>query len=146
MKEASDEHEEQWERDLRNALAKLPLEPAPRRLQRKLAAIPRRQRWYWLAGWRPAWALMFLAIPLTLLVVVQQHRLEQQEQALAEQAQQIDDARRELALALSYLDKANDIAERKIAEALENGLARPVQDNTRYGLQKPLEITREYQL
>lgn len=146
MTEASDEDEEQWERDLRNALAKLPLEPAPRRLRHKLAAIPRRQRWHWLAGWRPAWAVILMAIPLTLLVVMQQQRLDQQEQALAQQAQQIDDARRELALALSYLDKANEITERKIAEALENGLARPVQDNTRYGLEKPLEITREYQL
>ena len=46
-------------------------------------------------------------------------------------------------LALSYLDKANEIAERQIAEVLESGLARPVKDKTVYGLQKPLEITRE---
>ena len=143
MNDAMDEHEEQWERDLRKALAALPKEHAPRRLQRKLAAIPRRERLPWLAGWRPAWALILLAVPLALIIGVQQQRLEQQEQDLALQAQQIDEARRELALALSYLDKANQIAERQIAEVLESGLARPVKDKTVYGLQKPLEITRE---
>ena len=143
MKEAMDEREEDWERDLCNALAELPLERAPRSLQRKLAAIPRRQRWPWFTGWRPAWAVILLAVPLALVVLVQQQRLEQQEQALAQQAQQIDEARRELALALSYLDKANEIAERQIAGALASGLARQVKDNTVYGLQKPLEITRE---
>lgn len=146
MNDAIEEREEDWERDLRSALADLPRERAPRSLQRKLAAIPRQQRWPWLMGWRPAWAVILLAVPLALVVVVQQQRLEQQQQALAQQAQQIDEARRELALALSYLDRANEIAERKIAEALESGLARPVQDSTKYGLQKPLEITREYQL
>jgi hypothetical protein len=143
VNDAMDEHEEQWERDLCKALAELPQEHAPRGLQRKLAAIPRRGRWPWLAGWRPAWALILLAAPLALVIGVQQQRIEQREQALARQAQQIDEARRELALALSYLDKANEIAGRQIADVLESGLARPVKENTVYGLQKPLEITRE---
>ena len=147
MSEDIESRGEDWERDLRRALAELPGERAPRSLQRKLERIPRRGRWIsWPVRWRPALALGLLLVPLTLVVVMQQQRLAEQEQALARQAQQVAQARRELALALSYVEKANEIASRQIAEALENGLTRPVRDNTMYGLQKPLEITREYQL
>lgn len=139
--------DEAWERALKRALSQLPQEPAPRSLQRKLRAIPRRENfWGWLHDWRPAWVFALLALPLVLVIAVQLQRLEQKEQALAHQAVQVAQARQELVLALSYLEKANEIANRQIAQALESGLARPVTDNTVYGLQKPLEITRELQL
>ena len=144
MNDDIDNSEEAWERDLRRALSELPQEPAPPGLRRKLRAIPRRDSlWSRLPGWRPAWVFALLALPLALTIAIQQQRLEQQEESLARQAAQVAEARQELAVALSYLEKANEIANRQIADALESGLARPVQDNTVYGLQKPLEITRE---
>lgn len=147
MNEDEPGNENDWERDLRLALAQLPAEPAPRSLRRKLRAIPHRERrWPWLVGWRPAWAFALLLVPLALVVALQQQRLDRQEQRLARQAQEVERARRELVLALRYVDKANEIANRQIAEALESGLARPVKDTTTYSLQKPLELTREYQL
>lgn len=147
MNDEPDNSEEAWERDLRRALAELPPERAPASLRRKLRAIPRRgRRWQWLPAWRPGWALLLLALPLALVIALQQQHLARQEQILASQAREVAQARRELALALSYVEKANSIANRQIAEALQSGLARPVRDNTIYGLNKPLEITKEYQL
>ncbi len=134
MSERLDDGESDWERTLREALAELPAERAPRSLQRRLQRIPRRagRRFRW---WRPAWALALL-VPVVAVIAVQQQRLAQQEAELAQ-------ARQDLALALSYIEKANTIAAGQINAAMAVGLTRPVVETTRYGLQLPVETTLE---
>lgn len=137
MSEPRDDNDPAWERDLRAALGALPGEQAPRRLRRRLQRIPRRarrQRW-WL---RPGWALALL-VPVVLVIGLQQQRLAMQEAELAQ-------ARQDLALALSYLEKANGITAGQINAALDAGLARPVAEQTRYSLQLPVETTLETRL
>lgn len=129
-----------WEERLQWALAALPEERAPRQLRRALKRIPREQRsaqgWRWFS---PAWAFALLLVPLALMVYVQNDRLQQQEQQLAQ-------GRQDLATALSYIEKANLSASRQVRAAIDTGLTRPVTDNTLEALQQPLEITREYEL
>ncbi len=137
MNEHPDEVGAPWERELREALAELPQERAPRSLQRNLQRIPARaggRRW-----WRqPAWA-MALLLPLVAIIGLQQYQL-------AQQARDIEEARRDLALALSYVEKANSIAASQITAALTAGVAEPVAEQTRQGLQLPLETTLETKL
>jgi hypothetical protein len=137
MSERPDDSDAAWEQALCAALARLPEERAPRSLQRRLRRIPRREGWRyrWL---RPAWALALL-VPLVAVVTVQQQRLARQEAELAQ-------ARQDLAVALSYIEKANTIAAGQINAALTVGLAQPVVESTRHGLQLPMETTLEIEL
>ncbi len=137
MSEQRDQREAPWERELREALAALPQERAPRSLRRSLQRIPASAggRYWWQ---RPAWA-MALVLPLVAIIGLQQYRL-------AQQAAEINRARQDLALALSYVEKANAIAAAQIHAALTVGLAEPVAEQTRQGLQLPLETTLETQL
>lgn len=129
-----------WEEQLQLALADLPDEPVPHRLRRALKRIPREQRtgtpWGWFS---PAWAFALLLVPLTLMVYLQNERLQRQELEIAQ-------GRQDLAVALGYIEKANQSANLQIKAAIESGLARPVTDNTLKALQQPLNITREYEL
>lgn len=137
MSEQSEHIDAAWERELGAALAELPEEKAPRSLQRRLQRISRRagRRHWW---WRPAWALALL-VPAVAVITVQQQHLAQQEAELAQ-------ARHDLALALSYIEKANTIAAGQINAALAVGLARPVAETTHYGLLLPVEKTLETKL
>lgn len=137
MSEHPDHSDAAWEQALGAALAELPAERAPRSLQRRLRRIPRRaaRRHWW---WRPAWALALL-VPAVAVITVQQQHLAQQEAELAQ-------ARHDLALALSYVEKANTIAAGQINAALAVGLAQPVAETTRYGLLHNLEKTLEIKL
>jgi hypothetical protein len=137
MSERPDDSDAAWEHSLRAALAELPEERTPRSLQRRLQRIPRRsgRRHWW---WRPAWTLA-LVLPVMAVIAVQQQRLARQEAELAQ-------ARQELALALSYIEKANTIAAGQINAALAVGLAQPVVQTTRYGLQLPVDTTLETEL
>lgn len=134
MSEQPDCGDEAWEQALGAALAELPKEHAPRSLQRRLQQIPRRagRHHWWL---RPAWALALL-VPAVAVITLQQQHLARQEAELAQ-------ARHDLALALSYVEKANTIAAGQINAALAVGLAQPVAETTRYGLLLPLEKTLE---
>lgn len=133
---------EDWEEQLKDALAELPAEQAPSQLQRALRKIPRQERkrerrgWWW---FNPAWAFALLLVPLILAVYVQNERLQQQEQEVAQ-------ARQDLILALKYIEKANQSAGLQVRAAIDSGLTRPVTDETRKVIQQPLEITREYEL
>ncbi len=137
MSEPVNDSDAAWERELRAALAALPGEQAPRSLRRRLQGIPRRARRR--HGWlRPAWALA-LVVPVVVVIGLQQQRLARQEAELLR-------ARQDLALALSYLEKANNITTGQISAALDTGLARPVAEQTRYGLTIPVETTLETRL
>ena len=129
-----------WEIQLQQALAELPVDEAPSTLRRKLRRIPRQQRAGERPLWlRPAWIAAFALLPLTVLVVLQQQRLAQQEQQIAQ-------GKRDLALALTYVQKANRLARGQVIDAISGSMTRPVADNTIHALQQPLEITREYEL
>ena len=78
-------------------------------------------------------------MPAVAVITVQQQHLAQQEAELAQ-------ARHDLALALSYVEKANTIAAGQINAALAVGLAQPVAETTRYGLLHNLEKTLEIEL
>jgi hypothetical protein len=61
-------------------------------------------------------------------------------------AGEIAQGRRDLAVALRYLEKVNREANAQVMAAIENGLARPVTNQTVQALQRPLEIKQEYEL
>ena len=61
-------------------------------------------------------------------------------------AREIAQGRRDLAVALRYLEKVNREANAQVMVAIENGLARPVTNQTVQALQRPLEIKQEYEL
>ena len=142
MKDDIDLNSENWEEQLQAALAELPSERAPRRLRRALQSIPGQERkrgrrlWWW---FNPAWAFALLLVPLAALVYLQNERLQQQEQEVAQ-------ARQDLILALKYIEKVNQSAGLQITAAIDSGITRPVTDETLKVIQQPLKITREYEL
>ncbi|AQA18059.1 hypothetical protein BST95_07195 [Halioglobus japonicus] len=143
MTEKPDLHSDEWEQVLQQALADLPTEPMPASLQNKLQRIPRdhaeRHPW-WRASWlRPAFAFGVIAVPLAVALMAQQQQIQRQEQQLA-QAQQ------DLAIALTYLQKANEQVASQMAASIGSGVARPVTDTTIQVIEKPLDTTREYEL
>mgnify|MGYP001823400224 FL=1 len=143
MKEKLDLQGKDWEQQLQQALADMPPEPMPPGLQRKLQRIPRdhteRSPW-WRSGWlRPAMAFTFIAMPLALGLALQQRQIHEQERQLA-QAQQ------DLAVALRYLQKANERVASQVATRIATGVAQPVTDTTVQVIEKTLEPKQEYEL
>ena len=131
-----------WEEQLKAALAELPPEQAPQRLHRSLRRIPRQQRLRDRAGWpwfNPAWAFALLLVPLAVVVYLQNERLERQEYEVAQ-------ARSDLILALKYIEKVNQSAGLQVKAAIDKGLTRPVAEETTRVIQQPLAITKEYEL
>lgn len=132
--------DDDWEVQLQQALAEIPLDEPPPALRRKLRRIPRQQRAGERPLWlRPAWIAAFALLPLTVLVVLQQQRLAQQEQQIAQ-------GKRDLVLVLTYVQKANRLASGQVVDAINGGMSKPVAETTIHALQQPLEITREYEL
>lgn len=140
MNREPDLNGENWEVELQNALASLPVEEAPRSLQRKLQRIPKEQKTQQWPTWlRPAWVFALAAIPVALVLVLQQQQLSQQQREIAQ-------GKRDLALVLAYIEKTNQITNRQVMTVIERGLNQPIKDQATQALKQPLEKTREYEL
>ena len=98
--------EEAWEAQIDAMMEQLTVEKAPASLSRRLKRIPREQgrkenRWSWLMpGQLPRWAMApaFAAIPLLVLAVV---LMQPRQPSPAD----VEQARQDLAIAFTYLDK-----------------------------------------
>jgi len=126
-----------WESQLNAMMQGLGVERAPASLRRKLKRIPREQRrrdrqWSWQP---PRWALApaLAAVPLLVIgIVLMQPR--QPSQAEVEQARQ------DLALAFSYLDKAGYRTGQEIQSVLGSSLRHTVKDS----LSKHIPFTEQF--
>lgn len=122
---------------LQQALASIEIEPAPASLQRKLKAVPREHqpaRKHWL---QPRWAMALASIPLAVLVAL--NPLGSSEPSPEEIAQ----ATQDLALALAYLDKANQAAERQILSTFNENISVPVRITTTRTLAEQFDLDKE---
>ena len=130
---------EDWEQQLTGSLAAMPIEQAPPGLRRKLRRIPRQQRALERPGlFLPRWAIALSLVPVLLASFLYWDN--------SNKAREIAQGRRDLAVALVYLEKINREANAQLMAAIEDGLARPVTNQTTQALQRPLEIQREYEL
>jgi hypothetical protein len=118
------------EEQLEALLANLTIEKAPARLTRRLMRIPReegrgRPRWFWrpFADRSPGWLMApaFAAVPLLVLAVI----LMQQPQHSAEE---IEQARENLAVAFAYIDKAGFRTGHEIQAVLGGELRQSVKE------------------
>lgn len=143
MTEKIDLQGDNWEQELQRALADMPPESMPSSLSRKLQRIPREHAQgstWWQASWlRPSLAFAVIAVPLALALSIQHIQIQKQERQLA-QAQQ------DLALALLYVQKANERVAIQVAASIGTGVAGPVTDTTVQVIEKTLEQKREYEL
>ena len=125
---------------LQKALANLPTDKAPASLNRKLQAIPGRNRRR-LSTWllRPQWA--FATVLLLVLAgggeMYQQHRQQQTELAQAKQ---------DLALVLTYLEKFSRNANHQIQSTVSDVTSEPVARITTQTLQTQLQTGQEFEL
>jgi type VI protein secretion system component VasF len=93
--------EENWELQLQRALAEIPPDPAPARLRRTLRRIPQQQRRESRTGWfMPRWAFAVSALPLLMAFYLFWGSTAQDDREIAQ-------GRRDLAVALTYLTRAN---------------------------------------
>ena len=136
---------------LQRALANIPTERAPDSLRRKLAAIPEqesRQRktggGWWQQSWQvPRWAAAVVAIPLVVLAVNQTTEwFGPKEPSAAEIAQ----ARQELAVALSYLEKVSRKTSLEIGDTVNNEMRKTVNENMIEAIHAELEFNKEREL
>ena len=122
---------------LQQALATLPRERAPVSLRRKLRRIPaqqRRQERRGAHGFR--WAAALAAIPLVLIAVSQ---LGPREPSEAE----IEQARKDLALAFAYLEKASRTTRREIESSIDDGMGDPVTGKVLQTLNQQFDLDKE---
>jgi anti-sigma factor RsiW len=127
-------------RQLRQMLAGMPARQAPRQLRRKLQAISRPS-----APWTPAhwsWLRRGVAIACLPLVLVVANLGDSNQPSAAE----INQGRRELALALGYINQAGQRANIEINHAIGSGLIRPVNEQTLRTLSLPTVLRKEYLL
>lgn len=131
--------DDDWETQLCRAVSEIPEEKAPPRLRRRLRRIPRQQRALERPGFFiPRWAAALAVMPLVLASYLYWDNIHQ--------AREIAQGRQDLAVALAYLDKANQKASVQIMATIDGGLNRPVTNNTIQTLQQSLDITLEYEL
>jgi len=125
--------EEDWEAEMSGLLARLEVEKAPPGLTRRLMRIPqehggREPLWSRLLPRRgaPRWLLVpaLATIPLLVIGLV---LMQPRQPTRAE----VEEARQDLAVAFSYLDKVGLRTAREIQEVLEDGLERPVKGELR---------------
>ena len=131
--------------NLQQALTGLQMEPAPQSLRKSLRSIPRQEnRRHSFIDWllHPRWALA----AILLLVAFGGIRLHQQEQRQLQQQAQLEQAREELALALSYLAKINRHTNQQIQTTVNGVTAEPVARVTTQTLQQQLRPKQEYEL
>jgi hypothetical protein len=129
---------EAWQ--LQQCMDGLQLEKAPASLARRLASIPRelaaksRRRTLGMPRWITAAGLASVALAALLVMLLeppgQRSSAPQQVASGAGiEAEQARKARRDLAIAFSYLDKAGLRVSRQIQEVLSEELSAPVKDN-----------------
>ncbi|KAA9131589.1 hypothetical protein F3N42_09750 [Marinihelvus fidelis] len=126
--------------ELRQLMASLPDEPAPRSLRRKLKAVPREQKALAKpASFGPRWAMGMglAAVPLAVMLVVTQ--LGPKEPSAAELAQ----AERDLVVAMGYLQKVTRAANREIEDSIGDGFSRPVTEETVRAVAAPFDLDKE---
>lgn len=121
-------------RQLKLSLAGMPLVPAPKHLSRKLLRV---------AGpaWAPFWLRRGAALACVALVVVVTN-LGDADPSEAE----IEQGRRDLALALSYLSKATQQTNQQINQRLSSAMLEPLTHTTVEILNQELELPKEYAL
>ena len=124
---------------LQQAMAAIPVQRAPASLGKKLRSIPRRQKA--LARpvfFSPRWAFALAAIPLMAVLLYQPGD--------GQNTAEIVQGRKDLAVALSYFEKASRRTTAQIESVIDVGLTVPVTGNTVRTLQNQLEFNREYKL
>jgi hypothetical protein len=131
----------QQESQLDEMLAQLSVEKAPASLTRRLKRIPRDERpesspWSWLTspGLAPRW-VMAPALAVVSLLVISVVLMQPQQPSPDE----VEQARRQLAVAFAYLDKAGSRTGAEIQSVLDSGLQRPVKEN----LSKHIPYTKQ---
>ena len=125
--------------ELLQAMESIPLERAPASLRRKLRGIPRQQKalvrpFFFV----PRWAFAMAAVPLLVALFIQPWGVNTDDEVIR--------GKRDLALALTYLEKVNSRASAEISMSIDSGFSVPVTKNTVRTLQQQLEFNREYEL
>lgn len=127
-------------RQLQQLLGGMPRVPAPRRLRRRLLAIAgpswglSSMQWLWLRR-----AAIIACLPLLVMVA----RLGDSDQP---SAAEISQGRQDLALALSYLDRASRKTNLHISSTINSAMVEPVTQNTVKTLGEQFVLTQEYSL
>ncbi len=128
------------EAQLQRLMADIPRRRAPARLRRKLRRIPGEHgdapSLPWLV---PRWAFAAAAVPLVAALSLHWHGQWQQHQDIAQ-------GRRDLALALTYLQQARERVNPRLEAALRGSVTGPVADHTLEVLEQSMDFKREYEL
>lgn len=136
---------------LQRVMASLPLERAPDSLREKLRRIPAEQeslsrarqtsrntseprRWRW---FEPRWAMALAALPLVIALGVQVSGPRTPSEA------ELAQARQDLALAFSYLQKASQVTGREIEQSIGTGMREPVTESTVRTLTDQFDLNEE---
>ena len=101
---------------LQRAMDAVKVERAPASLRKRLRAIPRKHRAAGINLFQPRWAMALAAIPLAIITV----NLMQPDTPSADE---IAEARQQLAIAFAYLDKAGTITGREIESTVGHTMA-----------------------
>ena len=121
---------------LQQALSQIPTERAPHSLRHKLEQIGNSpapgNNW-----WR--WAAVAAAVPLLLLLMVP-------DQISGPSAEEIEQGRRDLALALAYLEKAQQQTVLEIGSSIDGAVVGSIRDNTLEVLKKRIDTNEEVTL
>ncbi len=132
--------------ELQQLMAALPEERAPDSLREKLQRIPDDhapraalserppRRWTW---FQPRWAMALAAVPL--VIAIGMHQSGPRAPSEAELAQ----ARQDLALAFSYLQKASQVTGREIEHSIGTGMRDPVKENTLRTIADQFDLNQE---
>lgn len=129
--------------ELQQALSALPIEKAPASLAGKLQKVPHKaSRWSitWLLGPQTAFAAL-----LVLTLIGGRELYQQHQQQLAQQIE-LAQAKHDLALVLSYLDKVNRNTNAQIQMTVNEATAKPVARVTTETLQNELQPRKEFEL
>jgi len=119
--------------ELQRDMERLGIEEAPRSLRKKLRRIPRAETPAWQPRrWAMGAAMAVLPLLAIIFVLMQPHQPSQAE---------VEQARQELALAFSYIDKAGNRAGGYMQQVLSNELRHGVTDN----ISKHIPYTETYQ-
>ena len=126
-------------RQLRQLLAGMPRREAPRRLRRKLLAIPGGSSSRLSPAW---WPRIGIAAACLLAAVILLDGRSPEHPSLDE----IQQGRRDLVVALGYLDKAGRRARMEIDTRIDSALVEPVTDHTAAALSLTPVLNEEYKL
>jgi anti-sigma factor RsiW len=126
---------------LQQALAQIPLQPAPAGLRRKLADIPRQQRKQLRPFWfQPTFVTALAAVPL--LVIAVSMRGPQQPADKQPTAAELKQAQQELAVAFSYLGKVGRMTNQEIGETVNDEMQEAVNESMMKAIQDQMEFNK----